>query len=372
MSEDLLKELDEMLGLEEEKPKKEEIKVEEKKEDTKVLELEETKIEEKPASSTETISIPSIKIEEEEPAKLIEEEVAKIETQKEKAKPKVEQPKSVSVTPVQVATPEPQVKTEPVVVVPTTPTPTTEEPTFEFSFEEEETAPVKEVYLIFGRKGEGKTTLAMSFPGEIVVLSFDRKSAIIKATRYNNDPRIHVFDVTKYMDSSSPAMVVKSAEKTFIYIDKLLDYVAEKIKPDWIVIDGAELFQQVCEFTMRARHGLEAFQGISNLNLWKERRLYIRQIHNKALNIAKRGIIYTTYVGVEERVVQGDVVDRKEIPKWIDVIKYETDYVLRVEYDELNKRFRVRVIGSKNDAKLPMGAIYDVTNKSLWDYVKTR
>jgi hypothetical protein len=359
MSEDLMQELEEMLGLEEEKPKKEEVKVEKKEKTPEILKLEETEVKEEPKISTETILEPIIKIEEEKPAKIIEQEVVKIEEPVELPNPKEQKPVAVQVT-----VPQP----EPITVTPKV----EEEPTYEFTFEEEETAPVKEVYLIFGRKGEGKTTLAMSFPGEIVVLSFDRKSAIIKATRYNNDPRIHVFDVTKYMDSSSPSTVVKSAEKTFIYLDKLLDYVGEKIKPDWIVIDGAELFQQICEFTMRARHGLEAFQGISNLNLWKERRLYIRQIHNKALNIAKRGIIYTTYVGVEERVVQGDVVDRREVPKWIDVIKYETDYVLRVEYDELNKRFRVRVIGSKNEAKFPMSAIYDVTNKSLWDYVKTR
>lgn len=239
----------------------------------------------------------------------------------------------------------------------------------EFNFDEEETPPAKEVFLIFGDKGTGKTTLALSFPGTIAVLSFDRKSAIIKATRYNNDSRIHVYDVIKYMDYSSTTAVCKSAEYTFEYINKLLDYLSKKIKPDWVVIDGAEIFQQICEWTMRARNNLEAFQGISNLNLWKERRLYIRQIHNKALNVANKGLIYTTYVTYSEKIVQGDVVNKKEVPKWIDVLIFETDYVLYTFIDDLNNRFRVKVITSKNDEKLPTGKEYDITGTTLWEVV---
>jgi len=71
----------------------------------------------------------------------------------------------------------------------------------------------REVWLIFGDKGTGKTTVALSFPGEILVLSFDRKSAIIKHNMYNDDPRIHVFDVVKYMDYSTPEKMTESAEK---------------------------------------------------------------------------------------------------------------------------------------------------------------
>ncbi|RLG79984.1 MAG: hypothetical protein DRO09_03715, partial [Thermoprotei archaeon] len=237
----------------------------------------------------------------------------------------------------------------------------------EFAFKEEQLPPVKLVFMIYGDKGSGKTSVAMSFPGEIVVLSFDRKAAIIKASRFGNDRRIHVFDVTKYMDYSSSETVCESAEKTFVYINKLLDYVAEKIKPDWIVIDGAEEFQKICEYTMRARHGLTAIEGVKNLNLWKERRLYIRQVHNKALNIAKKGIIYTTWSTWEERIVLGDVVDRRQVPKWIDVLKTESDIILRTEYDPAQRRFYVRVESSKLDSLFPTGKVYDVTDKYFWE-----
>jgi len=81
------------------------------------------------------------------------------------------------------------------------------------ALEEEVSQPAKEVWLIFGDKGTGKTTVALSFPGEILVLSFDRKSAIIKHNMYNDDPRIHVFDVVKYMDYSTPEKMTRAPKK---------------------------------------------------------------------------------------------------------------------------------------------------------------
>jgi hypothetical protein len=235
---------------------------------------------------------------------------------------------------------------------------------------EEPAVPAKEVWLIFGDKGTGKTTVALSFPGEILVLSFDRKSAIIKLNMYNNDPRIHVFDVVKYMDYSSPEKMTASADKTFEYINHLLDnYTKRYPQPDWVVIDGAQIFQQICEWTMRYRHNLGPFDGIANLNLWKERRMYIRQIHNKALNIARRGIIYTTYVEKDEVIIKGEVVTRKDTPAWIDVLIYETDYVLYTYYDESKKTYHVRVVSSKNDKRIRSGTEIDVTNKLFANYV---
>lgn len=235
-------------------------------------------------------------------------------------------------------------------------------------FEVEEEKPVnKYVIMVYGDKGTGKTVTALSFRGEMCVLSFDRKAMPIKMSMFSGDSRIHVFDAVKYMDWH-PERVTESSAKTFEYIMKILDYCGESIHPDWVVIDGTEIMEQIVEFAMRHRHGLGPFQGIANLNIWKERRLMLRQIHNKAYAIAKKGIIYTTYTHYEDIVVEGELVTRKEVPKWIDVIMFETDAVLKTEYNSRDNLFSVKVVTSKIK-ELPTGKVYGVTNKPLGQQV---
>lgn len=229
-----------------------------------------------------------------------------------------------------------------------------------------------EVYLIFGEKGSGKTVTAMSFEGELVVLSFDKKSTRVKSNWYDNDKRIHVFNVVKYLDYEDQKTITESSAKTYAYILKVLEHARDNIKPDWVIIDGAELFSQVCEMTMRYRHGLLAFQGVSNLNLWKERGMLIRKVHNMALDIAKRGIIYTTYTDYDEIVYEGELITKKQVPKWIDVLIFETDYVLKTESHDNGKKFIVKVVTSKNDKVLKTGSVYDVTDGRFWDVVREK
>jgi len=301
--------------------------------------------------------------EEEKPQPKKEAESAKPEAKPE-AKPKVEAKSETPPPPKVEATQPPKPATAP------PETEKSEEQKSALPLEEETTIPVKTVWLIFGDKGTGKTTTAMSFPGHILVLSFDRKSAIIKYNMYNNDPRIKVFDVVRLMDYSSPEKMLESAERTYEAIIQLLD-AYEKVygKPDWVVIDGAQIMQQICEWTMRKRHNIGPFDGISNLNLWKERRAYMRDIHNKALNLAKCGIIYTTYTEKDRVIIAGETVHEKDVPAWIDVLIYETDFVLQTIYNPVTKKFEVKVVTSKLDKLIPTGATYDVTGKKLWDVI---
>jgi len=222
----------------------------------------------------------------------------------------------------------------------------------------------KVVIVIYGLKGNGKTYAAMTLPGTVDVISFDRKALMVK--NILNKPGIRVFDGIRYMDWENTEKVTESAERTYAYLNKLLDEIA-KNPPDWIVIDGSEIFQTICEYVMRYRNNILPFQGIANLNLWKERRLYIRQIHQRCVRIAKRGLVYTTYVDKDEIVEDGEIKTKKDVPRWIDAILYETDIVIKVEgrQQPSGRQFIAEVESSKYPNLFRTGARLDITNKGL-------
>lgn len=231
--------------------------------------------------------------------------------------------------------------------------------------EEEEAPPPKIVVTIYGRKGTGKTALAMSFPGELCVLSFDRKATPVKHWFYGGDKRIHVFDVVKYMDYSDDKAIVESAARTLRYVYRVLEHCERKVKPHWIVFDGTEIYHQIIEWAVKHRLGLSAFKGMQ-WEGWKLRKAIMRDLHNRALNIARCGVIYTTFVDKDRLIVDGEVVNEKEVPKWVDIILYETDILLKTDYDPSARKFEVYVESSKIDRLVRSGTVYLVTDKRFW------
>ena len=235
----------------------------------------------------------------------------------------------------------------------------------EFDFEEDK-GTTKTVFMVYGLKGHGKTTFAFSFPGTIACLSFDRKAKRVKDAVFRGADRIKVYDAVRYMVYDTGDELLESSELTFRYVLALLDHLRDVVKPDWVVIDGSEILQRICEYVMRYRNNLTAFQGVQ-LSLWKERRMYIKQVHDRAFNAAGKGVIYTAYVDNREIVRDGDLVLKEEVPKWIDAIEYETDVVIRVEArkgKDGKYHFYARVDSSK-DPRIPTGVVKDVTGKGL-------
>ena len=234
---------------------------------------------------------------------------------------------------------------------------------YQFQFKEA-TATEKMVVTIYGRKGDGKTTTAFSFPGKISAVSFDQKTSLVKKYYYNSDERIKVYDAVEFFDES-PLSVLESGVKTYHYAEYLLDKIKED-KPDWIVIDGLEILIQMAEYKMRQMHKLSYNSGVP-MQYWKDRKLLIRNIHNKAVSSAKKGVIYTTYVDKDEVIKDSEFVARKDVPKWNDVILYVTDVVLRV--DSQIERDGKKFILIVDNSKIPVfktGMTLDITSKKDW------
>jgi len=228
----------------------------------------------------------------------------------------------------------------------------------------------KLVITIFGHKGHGKTFNAMSLPGKVMIISFDRKATPIKYYFYSGDSRIKIYEPVRFMDWES-SEATKRGEMVFQYVkEKLLKKVARELKPDWIVFDNVEILEQILELAMRFRYKLPKSGGIRDLNIWKEIRFMLRELHNLAYEIANYGVVYTTYV--EKRTVfdkfSGEFREVEDSPHWLDIIKYETDIILRVEYDEYEQKWTVKVVSSKVSF-IPTGKEYDVSNNPIGNQI---
>ena len=222
------------------------------------------------------------------------------------------------------------------------------------------------VITVTGEKGEGKTTQALGAPGTIGAVSMDRKTSIIHQTAYGSDERIKVFDGIRYYseDMQVLADISKSGARNFRYLIQLLHSMRGKF--DWILIDGLEATHELCEMKMRADHNLAPTQGFSTLIWWKERKFNLRAIHNAALSASKRGVIYTTFMEFEKSEVKdGDTVKGKKVPKWVDLVKTETDISVYVyaEQDRAGKiRHYAEVLSSKDPTILRTGVRVDVSD----------
>ena len=98
--------------------------------------------------------------------------------------------------------------------------------------------------------------------------------------------------------------------------------------------------------------------------------MYIDQLHNKCIGIAKKGVIYTTYVKKDEIKKDGDFVTIEDVPKWVDAVMYYTDVVIRVrsKHSDEGAKF-LAIIESSKIKNLPTGKIANVTNGGYKDLV---
>lgn len=226
--------------------------------------------------------------------------------------------------------------------VPQTTTSTTLSPEYDDTpMEEEEGLGI----MIYGGKGDGKTSLAYSVlrldpNAKIAVLSFDLQSNRIKKEMYNSNPNITVFDPQKYRTKESDDDNLQSAVRTFEYIRHLLtpknlnnpfDGAIYKLKPDYILFDGLEIWKEICEMAMRAQLRYRPYEHFADWDAWRKRTDMMDDIDTIAKKLAKKAVIYTGYVKMQEvKDKAGNVTSIKE-PKWAGNTKTRTGVVIYVE-----------------------------------------
>lgn len=228
----------------------------------------------------------------------------------------------------------------------------------------EVTSQAQTCIVIYGRKGEAKTTSAMSLPGTIACLSFDKKGFPVKSLMYGNDPRIHVYDAVRYLNEEDTMQMLESNVKTIKYVNYLLDEIA-KNPVDWVIIDGSEILTGAAEMLMRAEANIAPYAGFKEFALWKRRKVILTLIHRKAMSAARKGLIYTSYVDKDEVIDDNGIVTmRKDVPKWLGVQVHESDVVIRVTSKSDDKSGR-RFFAEVESSKVPLfktGDKKDITN----------
>lgn len=230
----------------------------------------------------------------------------------------------------------------------------------------------KPIFLIFGGKGVGKTTLAYTFEGTIANINFDNQGAPIREQFMDMDPvnknRIKVYNAMEFYDPSSFESAQETAVITYNYV---IDVILEKMPPvDYIVIDPLEvLVPKILEQVMRYNNSLKPFSGVENPNIWKERNLYVNAIHKKALDKARIGVIYIAYYDKDnslyEEDTEGGTAEQKE-PKYMDMVRFESQYIYEVE-KLINKstqktKYRITANTSKRDKLVKTGEIVYLTD----------
>lgn len=238
------------------------------------------------------------------------------------------------------------------------------------SFVFKEAAPGDKLVITFyGEKGSGKTMSALGLPGTKSVLCFDNKAQTIKHSFFKDSPDIKVYDATEFFVKDT-SHFLESSEITYDYLTFLLQKIGEQ-KPDWIIIDGLEILTGICEMVMRKHNGLKPYQGVSNLSVWKERRQLLDGIHRRAVQAVKRGVVYTAYCDTQQIIEEGAIVTSKIVPKWVDTVLYETDITVHVEnrIGKEGSRIIVKINNSKIPSFLETGKVFDITGKTLGDFI---
>lgn len=257
---------------------------------------------------------------------------------------------------------------------------------------------MKLTFMIYGVKGHAKTTTGLGLEGKgngkFAVLMYDEKTIRAKKEMYEDDSNIVIWDAAEFiqygkgdprkvgeMDAKDmdvdPKILRDSLAKTYIYTLYLLNQIAKnygKEHFDWIMFDAAGIMEKATEMQMRKKHGLSAFQGVSPRSLWNERGQMMNRIHEIAMNLTKKGVIYTTYPSKDYDttiIKDGDIIKQDSIPKWVGDIMLKTDVVMRtfIKSDKGGDKWLCKIETSKKNY-YPSGILLDLSYTTIHDVLE--
>lgn len=193
--------------------------------------------------------------------------------------------------------------------------------------------------MIHGRKGTSKTTLSLGVPGDILVLSyedFDNVTDPIKSF-YGDDPRFQCKNFDQFFSEEDGEILKDSSNLVYDLTVKLLKIaIAKDIKFDWVLVDGFQNMATIAQMKMRYKHGVGAFAGVKNRNIWNERKIFLNEFFRLCKKVAKYGVIFAS-----QDVSSVDDDGKYSEPSWMGKVKDDMKTIVFTS-------IKTRQVGSKS------------------------
>lgn len=233
--------------------------------------------------------------------------------------------------------------------------------------------------LIVGMKGASKTSCALSFPGNIFALTFEKRGNLTRPWTkiFANDPRIQPFGVSEYIQRGSVGGYRDTSSTVYLkVVELMIRAIKHTEKFDWVLIDGLQSGHRITTQRMKSLNRIGAFENLPTklLTRWGERTIYLENIVvDLACAIAKKGVIMSSqdvmgkpmFITKEEEKagVTMDDIKAKD-PKWMVKIKEDADTIVINEIvEEKLGRNRIKLKWQSTITTNKLGAVgrYDIT-----------
>jgi len=190
--------------------------------------------------------------------------------------------------------------------------------------------------VVFGEKGTGKTLAAMGFPGTRI--SFDLEGSasrlIYHSPHFSDVARknMALFDFfTGYPD------VKKYANRLGVdfreQMSEAFDLISEmKVKPDWIIFDGARRWIEHLSHAARQSYGVTSTALQVPWPIWTLRNSFAGEHFSRAMRLARCGVIVCSHYKIEtikviDKKTNEEREEDKKEPMWSVRLKEESDIV---------------------------------------------
>ena len=197
--------------------------------------------------------------------------------------------------------------------------------------------------IIFGQKGSGKSSIALSCPGNILGITFEKRGNLTRPWTkiFSNSDRMQLYGVSEYIQRTTMTLYRNTSNNAYLKVCELLER-ARKLehKFDWVLIDGLQATQKLSTLRMKKLNDVGAFDNLPKnlLTKWGERSVYLENLvidlasaaSTKGVIITSQNVKHKAMFLTKEEIAKGmkeEDIPEKE-PAWKEKVKDDVDTIM--------------------------------------------